>query len=296
MSGPTSRREFLKSAAASAALARASAGAARPANEPLPVKKGVLLDMLPVHLSYPDRFKLARDAGFQVVQVPTTPVPHAAEAIKSAAVGAGIIIDSVVNTDHWKYPLSSADPTVVDKSLAGMRTSLHNAHFWGAEAVLLVPGVVNAQTSYREAWTRSQRHIRKLIPLAERLRVVIALEEVWNKFLLSPLEFARYVDEFQSPWVRAWFDVGNVVLYGYPQDWIHTLGKRIAKVHLKDFKLTGNCYAWVNLGDGDVMWPAVRNAFLATGYANSVICELNPGNEAYLRDLSRRIDRLLIRA
>jgi hexulose-6-phosphate isomerase len=115
---------------------------------------------------------------------------------------------------HWEYPLSSSDPAVVEKSLDGMRTSLRNAKLWGAEAVLLVPAVVNPQTTYREAWTRSQKQIRKLIPLAEELKVIIAVEEVWNKFLLSPIEFPRYVDEFQSPWVKAYFDVGNVVLYG----------------------------------------------------------------------------------
>src|SRR5690348_158991 len=146
--------------------------------------------------------------------------------MKRAAVAAGIRIDSVMNMDHWKYPLSSSDPGVVEKSLAGMRASLHNAKLWGSEVVLLVPAVVNGQTAYKDAWTRSQTQIRKLLPLAEELKVVIGIEEVWNKFLLSPLEMAKYISEFNSPWIQAWFDVGNVVLYGYPQDWIHTLGKR----------------------------------------------------------------------
>ena len=175
-----------------------------------------------------------------------------------------------------------------------MRTSLPNAKLWGADAVLLVPAVVNPQTSYRDAWTRSQAQVRKLLPLAEQLKVVIAIEEVWNRFLLSPLEMAQYIGEFHSPWIRAWFDVGNVVLYGYPQDWIRTLGKAIVKVHLKDFKRTENGYAWVNLGDGDVDWPAVRQAFADIGYDGSVIAELEQGDEQYLRDVSRRIDRLLL--
>ena len=104
----------------------------------------------------------------------------------------------------------------------------------------------------------------------------------------------QYIGELHSPWVQAWFDVGNVVLYGYPQDWIRTLGKRIVKVHLKDFKRTADGYAWVNLGDGDVDWPAVRQAFTDIGYGGSVIAELDGGDEAYLRDVSRRIDRLLL--
>jgi L-ribulose-5-phosphate 3-epimerase len=301
MSNP-SRREFLKSSLTAACAAALPASAlATPADSlrdsdsaPLPIKKGVLLEMLPEKLSYADRFKLARDVGFDVVQAPTIPDERIAEEIKKAADAAAIRIDSVMNMDHWKYPLSSADPAVVEKSLAGMRTSLHNAKLWGADAVLLVPAVVNPQTSYRDAWTRSQTQIRKLLPLAEELKIVIAIEEVWNKFLLSPLEMAAYLDEFHSPWIKAWFDVGNVMFYGYPQDWIRTLGKRIVKVHLKDFKRKEDGYAWVNLGDGDVDWPAVRQAFAEIGYAGSATVELDPGDEAYLRDVCRRVNRLLL--
>jgi hexulose-6-phosphate isomerase len=293
-----SRREFLKSSitAACAAVLSASLPASTLSAEtvPLPIKKGVLLEMLPDKLSYADRFKLARDVGFDVVQAPTTPDERTAEVIKKAADAAGIRIDSVMNMDHWKYPLSSSDPAVVEKSLAGMRTSLHNAKLWGADAVLLVPAVVNPQTSYRDAWTRSQARIRTLLPLAEELKIVIAIEEVWNKFLLSPLEMAAYIDEFHSPWIKAWFDVGNVMFYGYPQDWTRTLGKRIVKVHLKDFKRKEGGYSWVNLGDGDVDWPAVRQAFGEIGYAGSATVELDPGDEAYLRDVSRRVDRLFL--
>jgi L-ribulose-5-phosphate 3-epimerase len=308
---PTSRRDFLKSSVTAACAASlgttalaASVGATSPAASsprvasaspgPLPIKKGVWFGMLPESLSVPDRYKLARDVGFEVVQAPTEPDEHKAEEVKKAADAAGIRIDSVMNMDHWKYPLSSGDPAVVEKSLAGMRASLHNAKLWGSDAVLLVPAVVNAQTSYHDAWTRSQREIRKLLPLAQELKIVIAIEEVWNKFLLSPLEMAKYISEFNSPLIQAWFDVGNVVLYGYPQDWIRTLGKSIYKVHLKDFKRKEDGYAWVNLGEGDIDWPAVRQAFADVGYSGSAITELEHGDEAYLRDVVRRVDRLLI--
>ena len=250
--------------------------------------------MLPKNLSYTDRFKMARDVGFEALQVNTTPDAHEADEIKQAADAAGIRIDSVMNMDHWKWPLSSADTTVVEKSLDGMRTSLHNAKLWGARYVLLVPAVVNPQTTYEEAWVRSQTQIRKLLPLAQELQVVIAIEEVWNKFLLSPLEFATYIDQFHSPWVKAWFDVGNVVLYGYPQDWIRTLGHRIADMHAKDFKRQDDCYKWVNLGEGDVDWAAVRKALSDIHYNGTIITELEGGDEAYLRDLSQRLDRLVL--
>ncbi|PYX83373.1 MAG: xylose isomerase [Acidobacteria bacterium] len=304
-----SRREFLTCSATAAGTAILGVGelsrslvttpiripaVKSPSPSPLPIKKGVLLDMLPAKLSYSDRFKMTRDVGFEVVQARTEPDERKAEEIKKAAEGANIRIDSVMNMDHWKYPLSSNDPAVVEKSLAGMRTSLHNAKLWGSDAVLLVPAVVNPQTSYREAWTRSQKQIRTLIPLAEELQVVIAIEEVWNKFLLSPLEMTNYIEEFHSPRIKAWFDVGNVLLYGYPQDWIHTLGKSIVKVHLKDFKRREDGYTWVNLGEGDVDWAAVRQAFADTGYSGSAITELEGGDEAYLRDLSHRVDRLVL--
>jgi L-ribulose-5-phosphate 3-epimerase len=313
----TTRREFVKAGVAAACglgvgggglaggliagvnraanrVAANSPGGASQVTGALPIKKGLVFDMLPNKLSYPDRFKLARDVGFEVVQAPTTPDKREAEEIKKAADTANIRIDSVMNMDHWKYPLSSSDSAVVAKSVEGMKTSLHNAKLWGADAVLLVPAVVNAETSYREAWTRSQKEIHKLLPMAAELKVVIALEEVWNKFLLSPLEMEKYIGEFRSPWIKAWFDVGNVVLYGYPQDWIRTLGKSIYKVHLKDFKRKEGGYAWVNLGEGDVDWAAVRQAFAEIGFSGSVIAELDGGDEPYLRDVSKRIDRLLI--
>jgi hexulose-6-phosphate isomerase len=300
MQSGRSRRDFLKAsiAAGAAPWAALSYGPGTSWAFPLPeashIKKAVLISMLPKQLSYAERFKLAREVGFEAVEAQTVKDEREAQEIKKAAEDAKVRIHSVMNMAHWENPLSSSDPAVVEKSLDGMRTSIRNAKLWGAETVLLVPAVVNPQTSYREAWTRSQKQIRKLIPLAAELKVVIAVEEVWNKFLLSPLEFPKYLDEFQSPWVKAYFDVGNVVLYGYPQDWIRSLGKRIAKVHLKDFKRIEDGYRWVNLGEGDIDWPAVRKAFADIGYTGYATTELAAGDEAYLRDVSQRVDRLVL--
>ena len=300
MKNEKSRRDFLKAsiAAGAAPWAALSSGPGASWASPLPeaghIKKALQISMLPKELSYADRLKLVREVGFDAIEGQTVTDEHEAEEIKKAADDAKVRIHSVMNMAHWDNPLSSSDPAVVEKSLEGMRTSLHNAKLWGAEAVLLVPAVVNPQTTYREAWTRSQKQIRKLIPLAEELKVIIAIEEVWNKFLLSPLEMPRYVDEFQSPWVKSYFDVGNVVLYGYPQDWIRNLGKRIAKVHLKDFKRLEDGYRWVNLGDGDIDWPAVRKAFADVGYNGYATTELEGGDEAYLRDVGKRVDRLVL--
>ena len=259
----------------------------------LPIRKAVLMSMLPAGLSVRERFQMARDAGFEQVECPTTPEQAAAEEIKRAAEATGLRIHSVMNASHWKFPLSSPDPAVVQTSLQGVETSLRNAHFWGADTVLVVPAVVDAQTRYVEAWARSQQQIRKLIPLAAELKVVIAVEEVWNKFLLSPLEFARYVDEFQSPCVRAYFDVGNVVLYGYPQDWIRTLGKRTVKLHLKDFQFKKNVAEWTPLREGAIDWKEIYKALSEIGYTGTATVELPGGDAAYLKEVSRRFDLIL---
>ena len=285
------RREFLGT---SLLAATAALGATR-----LPIKKALYISMLGRMGSYADRFQMARDAGFEEIECATVDSQSEAEEIKKAAEKTNLRIHSVMNQAHWKYPLSSSDPAVVDHSIKGMETSLRNASFWGADTVLLVPAVVNPETSYRDAWTRSQQQIRKLVPLAEKLKVVIAIEEVWNKFLLSPLEMARYVDEFKSPWVKAYLDVGNMVFYGYPQDWVRTLDKRIAKLHIKDFSwrrdpATKKQVAdWVPLGEGDIDWHAIYAALSEIGYKGTATVELPAGGAPYLKEVNRRLNAIL---
>lgn len=290
------RRNFLSAAAAASGSALLGAQASGPR---LPIRKGILLSMLPSSMPIAERFALAKECGFQSMECGTEQDEKVAGEIKAASEKSGLPIHSVMNMAHWKYPLSSPDPAVVAESIKGMETSLHNAKLWGAETVLLVPAVVTPEVSYKQAWDRSTEQIRKMIPLAEKLEVIIAVEEVWNKFLLSPLEFAAYLDQFNSPWVKAYFDVGNVALYGYPQDWIRTLGKRIAKVHLKDFSFRNNPQIrkrvadFVNLRDGDIDWKAVHAALAGIGYKGDATVELSSGGEEYLKDVSHRVDLIL---
>jgi len=246
--------------------------------------------MLPGYLSIEDRFKLAKEAGFHGVEVPPVLSAEEIREMRQAAEGAGIEIHSIIY-GGWQAPLSSPDPKLAEKGAEDLREALNCAKQLGAETVLLVPAVVNEKTRYIEAYERSQKRIRALIPVAEKLGVVIAVENVWNNFLLSPLEFARYVDEFKSPFVRAYFDVGNVVAFGWPEDWIRTLGRRIKKVHLKDFKRAERKFC--NLRDGDVNWPEVRRALSEVGYRGYLTAELGPGDQEYLRDVGRRIDRII---
>jgi L-ribulose-5-phosphate 3-epimerase len=286
------RRTFLQSiAAAAVSTARLQSYQASPGP-----RKAVLISMLPTDAPYSQRFAMAREAGFDAVEMQTVSRTEESAEILEAARHAGVRIHSVMNSDHWRLPLSSGSPEIVDRSVAGMETSLRNAAQWGADTVLLVPAVVDPATSYHDAWVRSQRVIReRLLPLAQQLKVIIAIEEVWNKFLQSPLEFVRYLDELGSPWAKAYFDVGNVVFNGYPQDWIRTLGGRIAKIHLKDFQLDrpNGRFAWRNLGEGDIDWLEVHRALGDAGYRGYVTTEVAAGDAAYLKDLAGRVDRIL---
>jgi hexulose-6-phosphate isomerase len=286
------RRTFLGTAAAAAV---ATAMRPWPAAAAGGLKKAVYVSMLPKELGYLERFQMALDVGFEGIEIGTITDAAVAAGIAEASKKTGLKIHSVMNADHWRYPLSSADPEVVTKSVAGMEASLRNAKLWGADAVLLVPAVVNAEISYKDAWTRSQKVIKeRILPLAHELKVVIGMENVWNKFLLSPLEMARYVDEFASPWVKAYLDVGNMLFYGFPQDWIRTLGKRIVRVHVKDFQLDRGKgqFSWKNLGEGDVDWPEVRKALGEVGYEGWITTEISGGDAAYLKDVVARLDRI----
>ncbi len=287
------RRNFLKYTAAAGlgvSLIGRSGRAMEERTGGAKLRKALQFGMLPKNLSDADKFKLAKECGYEGIEGgPIGNLKAAAEFGKMAR-DAGTPIHSIV-FGGWHAPFSDPNPEVIEKGLAEMETALRSAKALGAGAVLLVPAIVNENVSYGDAYKRSQEHIRKLLPLAKELGVIIAVENVWNKFLLSPLEFARYVDEFESPWLRAYFDVGNVILFGYSQDWIRTLGKRIVKIHLKDFKREG--YEWKNLLDGDVNWKEVRRALEEIEYDGFLTPELGGGDEAYLKDLSGRIDKII---
>lgn len=262
------------------------------------IRKGVLYQMLPESLPLADRFKLARDTGWDGVEAPPIVDPAEAERMRAGAEAAGLRIHSVI-FGGWDAPLSHPDAAVRDRGVRACEAALRGAKAMGADALLLVPGIVNETTGYKEAYERSQACVRRLVPVAENVRVHLLIEEVWNNFLLSPLEFAGYVDSFRSPWVGAYFDVGNVVPFGWPEDWIKILGKRIRKVHFKDFKGGPGLFGavgsgkFVNLRDGSIAWPRVRAALAEIGYSDFVTVELGGGDEAYLRDVSRRVDQIL---
>lgn len=292
----TNRRDFLKMSAmgAAATLLPQNGFASSPtliSAQGGQLKKAVLISMLPRQMSYFDRFKLAVDVGFEGIEMQTITDPKEADQIKEASDKAKLRIHSVMNMGHWEWPFSSPNPEDVKKSVERMEISLRNAKLWGADTVLLVPGVVRPDTTIPQAWQRSQPHIKKLIPMAKELGVVIGIEPVWNKFLLTPYDTAKYVDEFKSPWVKAYFDVGNVVMYGFPQEWIRALDKRIVKFHLKDFDTRTRQF--VPLREGSIDWKEVRKAIGEIGFNGYLTVELPGGDEAYLREVLRRVDLIL---
>ena len=175
--------------------------------------------------------------------------------------------------------------------MAAIRQEFADCKAYGGTTVLVVPAVVNTKVGYRDAYKRSQKHIRDLIPDAQAHGIKIAIEEVWNKFLLSPVEFARFIDEFESPWVGAYFDVGNVVEFGYPQEWIRELGKRILKVHIKEYAKPKRFD--YKLGEGEIDWTAVRDALRDVGYDGWITAEVSLGNLEAMKDVVQRMNRLL---
>lgn len=238
---------------------------------------------MPGSWSLGECFEAAKQAGFDCIEInvgevgeltPDTTEQQARQ-IASMARSAGVELSSLSTGLGWAYPMTDPDPDKRRKARDLIGAQIRLARFMGLDAILCVPGVVTPEVSYDTAYARAQEGLRSLEPLAAECRVVIGVENVWNKFLLSPLETARFVDEIGSPWVQVYFDVGNVLVFGYPQHWIRILGKRIKKVHVKDFRTgVGNIRGFANLLQGDAAWDEVRRAFAEIGYDDVVTAEV----------------------
>jgi L-ribulose-5-phosphate 3-epimerase len=296
------RREFVQTGAAAltlAALAPSALAAEQQATSASSrnLKKGIMWGTVGVKGSVLEKMKAIKEAGFDGTEM----MSHMdQDEVLRARDESGLAIPSVCGRDHWGKPLSDPDPKVRAEGLEALKQTLRDAKRYGASSVLLVPAVVSKGVSYADAYTRSQAEIRKAVPLAEELGVKIAIENVWNHFLLSPLEAARYVDEFKSPAVGWHFDVGNILNYGWPEQWIRILGPRIQKLHIKEFsrKKRDNEGLWkgfdVPLLEGDNDWPAVMKAVDVIGYHGWAITEQGGGDSPDgLKDLRQRLEKIL---
>lgn len=252
-------------------------------------------------------FELSRDAGYDAVELNVNPAGGVgltlettageAEAIGALAREHGLALRSLSTGLLWRHPLSAADASVREEGRRIVVRQLELAELLGIDTVLVVPGIVNEATSYDECYDRSRRELETLAKEAEKRKVRIGVENVWNKFLLSPLEMRSYVDDFDSPYVGVYFDVGNILPYGFPQQWIRILGRRIFKVHVKDFRPgVGTGQGFVPLLAGDVNWPEVRAALHEIGYADTITAEVGRYASAPLQtvyDTARQIDVIL---
>lgn len=297
------RRAFLSAGGAAIAAAALPADTMPKAQRPDPrkelvIRKAVKFDMIGGDMDTFGKFRLLHYLGFDGVEMPS-PAGLDVDEVREAAAQTRITVHGVVDSEHWKSPLSDPLPAVRARGRTALEQALRDCGRYGGDTVLLVPAVVNKQVSYAEAWTRSQAEIRRVLPLAGELGVRIGIENVWNNFLLSPLEAARYIDEFESPWIGWYFDVGNVVRYGWPDQWIRSLGSRLLKLDVKEYSRTKRDEQglWkgfeVRIGDGDCDWPAVMSALRAIEYEGWATAEVAGGDASRLQEIAARMDRVL---
>lgn len=281
------RRQFLAACGASIALPKALTGQEQRAA--LAVQKAVKIGMVQPGKTLREKFALVKELGFDGIELNSPAGRHQPEVVADAKAKTGLVVHGVVDSIHWGKRLSDPDPDVRAAGVAGLQQALTDAKAYGATSVLLVPGRVTRKERYDQCYERSQQEIRKVLPLADELDIDILIENVWNDFLLSPLEMARYTDEL-GPRVGVYFDIGNIVKYGRPADWIRILGKRVKKLDVKGFDRRRN--QWVPIGEGTEDWPDVCRALSEIGYAGWATAEVGGGGRERLADIEQRMQRV----
>jgi hexulose-6-phosphate isomerase len=294
------------------------------------IKKGINMWSFPNGMSIIDCMKLAKKAGFEGIELTLSKngelnmdsSDDEIKRFKSAAEEIGIIINSIASGLYWEYSLTSDREDIREKAKKLVMKQLDVANLLGADTVLVFPGIVGVDfkpievvpdaenidffvgmeiIDYDIAYERSLKAIKELAHYAESKKVYIGIENIWNKFLLSPLEMRNFIDETGSSWVGAFLDVANMMLYGYPEHWIKILGSRIKKVHFKDFRrATPTINGFVDLLAGDVDYIKVIDAFIKTGYKGWANAEMCPVYKQYSDQIvfnaSATMDRILRRS
>ncbi|MBE6595394.1 MAG: sugar phosphate isomerase/epimerase [Ruminococcaceae bacterium] len=276
------------------------------------MKKGINIWSFP-EMPLADVFALAKKAGFEGVEVALgmegeislTSTEEDLLKVKKAAADCGIELYSLSCGLYWDFWLNDDDAAVREKAKSIVKKQLECAKILGCDTILVIPGSVNADfaapgkvVDYAVTYERALAAINELKPYAEELGVAIALENVWNKFLTSPMEMRDFIDKIDSPFVGSYFDVGNVVFNGYPEQWIRILGNRIKKVHFKDFRrAVGTLDGFVDLLAGDVNYPEVVKALEEVGYDGWVSAEMIPNykyhTETIIYNTSNAMDAIL---
>lgn len=279
------------------------------------MRKSITLKAFPGAMPTLSRVELARRAGYEGVEINLEPSEeYTLESTDSDLArlvreieARGMHVSALYSREQWKYPISSLDTNIRRRGQEIIERLARSAPILRTDAVLVLPGAVDNSlfvtppdiVPYDVAYRNAQSALREIVHnLGDQFAVHLALENVWGKFLLSPLELARFVDELESPWVGIYFDVGNVLRTGFPEHWIPILGERIKRVHFKDFRVSiGNVGGFVNLLEGDVNWPAVRDALDAISYDSWVTAEVLPAyqyhSERLIYETSASIDAIL---
>lgn len=281
------RREFLAATAAASAAATsllAGAPAAQAGQFTGKIRKAVKYHMIAGNMTPEDKLKMVRDLGFEGVE-PRTSLRGRKDVeprlLAEASEKTGVRVHGVVN---------SSSPR--------LREAIDEARLYGADSVLTtIPAMPKGD--YRQNYHRTQQMLRDAAPYAEKHNVSILIENVWASFLIEPLTMARYIDEIDSPRVKVYFDVGNVVRWGWPENWIEVLGKRIAKLDIKEFDLNvamnkGMRQAFSTpIGEGSIDWARVRSELAKLGYTGWATAEVAGGGRERLAEVAQQMDRAL---
>lgn len=280
------------------------------------MKKSISIWSFPPTLSLSDKFRLAREAGFEGLEIDLSDdgalrldsSRKDIEAVLRLADTNGVQLSGVATGLYWSANPASNDPGVRARAEAILNKQIEIAEIVGLDAILVVPATVGADfvpnceiVPYDTAWKSATAFIRAALPLAEKCGVRVCIENAWNKFLLSPLEMRQFVAQFESEWVGAYFDVGNTLAFGYPEHWINILRGQIRRVHLKDYRrAVGSVDGFVDILSGDVNWPAVMSSLRSVGYDGWLTAEMIPpvpfyrfSPETLLFNTSRAMDAVM---
>lgn len=276
------------------------------------MKKGINIWSFPQG-TIKENLTLAKDAGFEGVELAInasgelsmTSTEKEILEVKKTADDLGLSLYSLSSGLCWDLRLSDDDEKMREKAKDMIKKQLDTAKILGADTILVVPGVVNVEFSFPEkkvaydvVYERSLESLNELKKYAEALQVHIGLENVWNKFLLSPMEMRDFIDKIGSAYVGSYLDIGNTLYCSYPEDWVRILGNRIKKVHFKDYRMqAGGLHGFVDLLAGDVDYPEVVKALNEIGYDGWVSAEMIPNykhhTDAIIYNTSYAMDRIL---
>ena len=262
------------------------------------MKKGMNEYGIPKGISREEEFRMLAEAGFDGLELNIDGALSDAELaeLKALSEKYGVKVTGFVATQLWKYHLTSNDEANREEAKNLVKMLITHAEYFGCDSVLVVPGVVNENVSYLQAWENAKRALTELKPFICEHKVTVCVENVWNKFLTSAMDMAKFVDELDCEYIQSYFDAGNVLISAYPEYWIEILGKRIKKVHIKDFRRSvGNIEGFVGLMEGDMDWKKLMAALRAVGYDDFVTVEVpcySCAPELFLKHTSAQLDTI----